>query len=72
VSQHQSCLILNTIEAIFIFPVRAYIFDNIEVSCLKRKNKSRNLNTYSKPKLIKQEVTFPIQDIKIDWCDIVT
>jgi hypothetical protein len=38
----------------------------------KRKNKSRNLNTYSKPKLIKEQVKFPYSRYKIDWCDIIT
>ena len=37
-----------------------------------RKNKSRNLNTYAKPKLIKQQVKFPYSRYKIDWCDIIT
>ena len=38
----------------------------------KRKNKSRQINTYAKPKLIKQNVKFPYNRYKIDWCDIVT
>ena len=37
-----------------------------------RKNKSRVLNTYAKPKLIKQQVKFPYSRYKIDWCDIIT
>ena len=36
------------------------------------KKKSRHLNTYAKPKLVKQQVKFPYSRYKIDWCDIVT
>ena len=38
----------------------------------RRKNKTRQLNTYAKPKVIKQNVKFPYTRYKIDWCDIVT
>ena len=38
----------------------------------KPKKKSRQLNTYAKPKLVKQQVKFPYSRYKIDWCDIVT
>jgi len=66
-----SCLISDTIEAGF-FLLFVPIFLIYIGPMPKRKNKSRNLNTYSKPKLIKQEVTFPYSRYKIDWCDIVT
>jgi len=36
------------------------------------KKKSRQLNTYAKPKLVKKQVKFPYSRYKIDWCDIVT
>ena len=39
---------------------------------MKPKKKSRQLNTYAKPKLVKQQVKFPYSRYKIDWCDIVT
>jgi hypothetical protein len=39
---------------------------------MKSKKKSRVLNTYAKPKLIKQQVKFPYSRYKIDWCDIIT
>ena len=39
---------------------------------MKSKKKSRHLNTYAKPKLVKQRVKFPYSRYKIDWCDIVT
>ena len=38
----------------------------------KRKNKSRSINTYAKPKLIKQNVKFPYKRVRIDWIDIIT
>ena len=56
----------------FLFLLSVPIFLIYKGIMPNRKNKSRNLNTYSKPKLIKQEATFPYSRYKIDWCDIVT
>ena len=36
------------------------------------KKKSRRINTYSKPKVVKQEVKFPYKRVRIDWIDIIT
>jgi hypothetical protein len=39
----------------------------------KRKTrKSRRVNTYIKPKTIRQEVKFPYSRYRIDWIDIIT
>ena len=38
----------------------------------KPKKKSRQLNTYAKPKLVKQQVKFPYKRVRIDWIDIIT
>ena len=56
----------------FLFPLFVPIFLIYTQSMPKRKNKSRVLNTYAKPKLVKQQVKFPYSRYKIDWCDIVT
>ena len=37
-----------------------------------RKKKSRRVNTYIKPKVIKQEIPFPYKRVRIDWIDIIT
>ena len=34
--------------------------------------KSRNINTYTKPKTVKQQVKFPYKRVRIDWIDIIT
>ena len=36
------------------------------------RKKSRHINSYSKPKTIKQEVKFPYKRVRIDWIDIIT
>ena len=36
------------------------------------KKKSRRINSYSKPKVVKQEVKFPYKRVRIDWIDIIT
>ena len=36
------------------------------------KNKSRRINSYNKPKLVKQAVKFPYKRVRIDWIDIST
>ena len=36
------------------------------------KKKSRRINSYTKPKTVKQEVPFPYQRVRIDWIDIIT
>ena len=34
--------------------------------------KSRSINTYTKPKTVKQQVKFPYKRVRIDWIDIIT
>jgi len=34
--------------------------------------KSRSIYTYTKPKLVKQQVKFPYKRVRIDWIDIIT
>jgi len=34
--------------------------------------KSRNINTYTKSKTVKQQVKFPYKRVRIDWIDIIT
>jgi len=36
------------------------------------RKKSRRINSYSKPKVVKQEVKFPYKRVRIDWIDIIT
>ena len=36
------------------------------------RKKSRHINSYSKPKIVKQEVKFPYKRVRIDWIDIIT
>ena len=36
------------------------------------KKKSRNINTYTKPKTVKEAVPFPYKRVRIDWIDIIT
>jgi len=36
------------------------------------RKKSRRINSYTKPKTVKQEVPFPYQRVRIDWIDIIT
>ena len=38
----------------------------------KKIKKSRRVNTYIKPKTIRQEVKFPYSRYRIDWIDIIT
>ena len=39
---------------------------------MPKRNKSRRVDTYVKPKTIKQSVKFPYQRYRIDWIDIIT
>ena len=39
---------------------------------MKSKNKSRRINSYEKPKTVKQSVKFPYSRYRIDWIDIIT
>ena len=39
---------------------------------MKSKNKSRRINSYTKPKTVKQHVPFPFKRVRIDWIDIIT
>ena len=34
--------------------------------------KSRRINSYTKPKTVKQQVPFPYKRVRIDWIDIIT
>ena len=34
--------------------------------------KSRRINSYTKPKTVKQSVKFPYKRVRIDWIDIIT
>ena len=36
------------------------------------RKKSRRINSYNKPKLVKQAVKFPYKRVRIDWIDIIT
>ena len=36
------------------------------------RKKSRRINSYSKPKLVKEEIKFPYKRVRIDWIDIIT
>ena len=39
---------------------------------MKSKNKSRRINSYVKPKTVKENVVFPYKRVRIDWIDIIT
>ena len=39
---------------------------------MRTKRKSRRINSYTKPKTIKQDVPFPYKRVRIDWIDIIT
>ena len=39
---------------------------------MKSKKKSRRINSYTKPKTIKQQIPFPYKRVRIDWIDIIT
>ena len=39
---------------------------------MKSKKKSRRINSYTKPKTVKQHVPFPYKRVRIDWIDIIT
>jgi len=34
--------------------------------------KSRRINSYTKPKTVKQKLPFPYKRVRIDWIDIIT
>ena len=36
------------------------------------RKKLRKINSYNKPKLVKQSVKFPYKRVRIDWIDIIT
>jgi len=39
---------------------------------MKSKKKSRRINSYTKPKTVKQAMPFPFKRVRIDWIDIIT
>ena len=39
---------------------------------MRSKRKSRRINSYTKPKTVKQAVPFPYKRVRIDWIDIIT
>ena len=39
---------------------------------MKSRKKSRRIDSYNKPKLVKQAVKFPYKRVRIDWIDIIT
>ena len=39
---------------------------------MRSKRKSRRINSYTKPKTVKQDVPFPYKRVRIDWIDIIT
>ena len=39
---------------------------------MKSKKKSRRINSYEKPKTVKQQTVFPYKRVRIDWIDIIT
>jgi len=46
---------------------------NLNITMPRKKiKKSRRVNTYIKPKTIRQEVKFPYSRYRIDWIDIIT
>ena len=36
------------------------------------RKKLRKINSYNKPKIVKQAVKFPYKRVRIDWIDIIT
>ena len=54
---------------------RANVFFKIKICgriLYMAKKKSRRINSYNKPKLVKQAVKFPYKRVRIDWIDIIT
>ena len=39
---------------------------------MKSRKKSRRIDSYEKPKTVKQQVKFPYKRVRIDWIDIIT
>ena len=39
---------------------------------MKSRKKSRRIDSYEKPKTVKQQVPFPYKRVRIDWIDIIT
>ena len=39
---------------------------------MKSRKKSRRIDSYAKPKTVKQSVKFPYKRVRIDWIDIIT
>ena len=39
---------------------------------MKSKKKSRRIDSYNKPKTVKQAMPFPFKRVRIDWIDIIT
>tara|TARA_R100000935_G_scaffold37581_1_gene58641 strand:- start:156 stop:473 length:318 start_codon:yes stop_codon:yes gene_type:complete len=39
---------------------------------MKSKKKSRRINSYTKPKTVRESVKFPYTRYRIDWIDIIT
>ena len=39
---------------------------------MKSKKKSTRINSYTKPKTVKESVVFPYKRVRIDWIDIIT
>ena len=39
---------------------------------MRSRKKSRRIDSYSKPKTVKQNVPFPYKRVRIDWIDIIT
>jgi hypothetical protein len=39
---------------------------------MRSRKKSRRIDSYNKPKLVKQAVKFPYKRVRIDWIDIIT
>ena len=39
---------------------------------MKSRKKSRRIDSYEKPKTVKQQLKFPYKRVRIDWIDIIT
>ena len=39
---------------------------------MKSRKKSRRIDSYNKPKTVKQAMPFPFKRVRIDWIDIIT
>ena len=39
---------------------------------MKSRKKSRRIDSYEKPKTVKESVVFPYKRVRIDWIDIIT